>query len=91
MTANPVSAKFLFLQQNHINFDPSLPKGLTWHFIEVIRDPFCENKFFNLIPRSIVAKNLYAKSLKIRSVQSKNWTKMTTLRSYALCLARGVK
>ena len=34
------------------------------NFIEVIRDPFCENKFFNLMPRSIVAENLYAKSLK---------------------------
>ena len=29
-----VSAKFLFLQQDHVNFHPSLPKGLTWHFIE---------------------------------------------------------
>ena len=34
------------------------------NFIEVIRDPFCKNKFFNLMPRSIVTKNLYAKSLK---------------------------
>ena len=34
MTANLVSAKFLFLQQDHINSHPSLPKGLTWHFIE---------------------------------------------------------
>ena len=33
-------------------------------FIEVIRDPFCENKFFNLVPRSIASENLYAKSLK---------------------------
>ena len=32
--------------------------------IEVIRDPFCENKFFNLMPRSIVAEKLYAKSFK---------------------------
>ena len=29
-----VSTKFLFLQQDHINSHPSLPKGLTWHFIE---------------------------------------------------------
>ena len=34
-------------------------------FIEVTRDPFYNNKFFNLMPRSIVAENLYAKSLKI--------------------------
>ena len=34
MKANLVSAKFLFLQQDHINFHPSLPKGYTWHFIE---------------------------------------------------------
>ena len=34
------------------------------NFIEVIRDPFCETKFFNLVPRSIVVENLYAKSLK---------------------------
>ena len=34
MTANLVSAKFLFLQQDHINFHPSLPKGLTRNFIE---------------------------------------------------------
>ena len=25
---------FCFLQQDYINFHPSLPKGLTWHFIE---------------------------------------------------------
>ena len=25
---------FCFLQQDHINFHPSLHKGLTWHFIE---------------------------------------------------------
>ena len=25
---------FCFLQQDHIDFLPSLPKGLTWHFIE---------------------------------------------------------
>ena len=34
------------------------------NFTEVIRDPFCENKFFNLVPRSIASENLYAKSLK---------------------------
>ena len=34
MAANLVSVKFLFLQQDHINFHPSLPKGSTWHFIE---------------------------------------------------------
>ena len=34
------------------------------NFIEVIRDPFCNNKIFNLMPRSIVMKNLYAKSLR---------------------------
>ena len=34
------------------------------NFIEVIRDPFCEKKFFNFMPRSIVTENLYAKSLK---------------------------
>ena len=61
------------------------------NFIEVIRDPFCKNKFFNLMPRSFVAENLYANPWKILSVRSKNWTRMTTLRSYMLCLARGVK
>ena len=25
---------FCFLQQDHINFHPGLPKGSTWHFIE---------------------------------------------------------
>ena len=34
------------------------------NFIEVIRDPFCENKFFIIMPRSIASENLYAKSLK---------------------------
>lgn len=34
------------------------------NFIEVIRDPPCKNGFFNLVPRSIVVENLYAKSLK---------------------------
>ena len=34
------------------------------NFIEVIRDPICKNEFFNLVPRSIVVENLYAKSLK---------------------------
>ena len=34
------------------------------NFIEVIRDPLCKNKFFNLVPRSVVVENLYAKSLK---------------------------
>ena len=34
MAAILVSAKFLFLHQDHINFDPSLLKGLPWHFIE---------------------------------------------------------
>ena len=34
MAANLVSTKFLFLQQDHVNFHPSLPKGITWHFIE---------------------------------------------------------
>ena len=65
------------------------------NFIEVIRDPFCENKFFNLMPRSIVAENLYDKSLKnpskISSARSRKWMKKTKLRSYMLCLARGVK
>ena len=31
--------------------------------IEVIRDPICKNEYFNLVPRSIVAENLYAKYL----------------------------
>ena len=34
------------------------------NFIEVIRGPFCENKFFIIMPRSIASENLYAKSLK---------------------------
>ena len=34
------------------------------NFIEVMRDPFCKIMFFNLVPRSIVVENLYAKSLK---------------------------
>ena len=33
------------------------------NFIEAIRDPFCKNKFFNLMPRSVVTENLYAKSV----------------------------
>ena len=34
------------------------------YFVEVVRNPNCKNEFFNLIPRSIVIENLYAKSLK---------------------------
>ena len=34
------------------------------NFVKVIRDSFCNNKFLNLMPRSIVAENFYAKSLK---------------------------
>ena len=34
------------------------------NFIEVIRDPFWENKFSNLMPRNIASENLHAKSLK---------------------------
>ena len=34
------------------------------NFIKVIRDPFCKNKFFDPMPRSVVAENLYEKSLK---------------------------
>lgn len=33
-------------------------------FVEVVRDPFCKNEFFQFIPRSIVIEDLYAKSLK---------------------------
>ena len=33
-------------------------------FVEVIRDPFCKNEFFQFIPRSIVIEIFYAKSLK---------------------------
>ena len=33
-------------------------------FVEVVRNPTCKNEFFNLIPRSVVIENLYAKSLK---------------------------
>ena len=33
-------------------------------FVEVIKDPIWKNDFFKLVPRSIVIKNLYAKSLK---------------------------
>ena len=33
-------------------------------FVEVIRDPFCKNEFFQFIPSSIVIEDLYAKSLK---------------------------
>ena len=33
-------------------------------FVEVIKDPTCKNEFLKLIPRSIVIKNFYAKSLK---------------------------
>ena len=31
-------------------------------FIEVIRDPICQNEIFILVPRCIVVENLYAKS-----------------------------
>ena len=34
------------------------------NFIEVIRDPFCKNKYFNLVPRHIIVENLYEKPLK---------------------------
>ena len=34
MTNNRVSAKVSVFQQDQINCHPSLPKGLTWQFIE---------------------------------------------------------
>ena len=34
MTANLVSAKFLFFTARSHKLHPSLPKGSTWHFIE---------------------------------------------------------
>ena len=33
-------------------------------FVEVIREPFDKNEFFEFVPRSIVIENIYAKSLK---------------------------
>ena len=33
-------------------------------FVEVIRDPFCNNKFFYFIPRGVFIEYLFAKSLK---------------------------
>ena len=46
--------------------DKGDPKMISIYpnFIEDIRDPFYENKFFNLVPRSVASENLYAKSLK---------------------------
>ena len=61
------------------------------NFVEVIRDPFCENNILNLI-LEVLSLIIYMQNpSKILSVRSKNWTRMTKLRSYALCLARGVK
>jgi hypothetical protein len=34
------------------------------NLVEVIKDHACKNEFFNLVPRSIVTENLYAKSFK---------------------------
>ena len=34
MKKNRERKSFYFLQQDHINFHPSLPKGSTWDFIE---------------------------------------------------------
>ena len=59
------------------------------NFIEVIRDLFCENKF-SISCLEVLSLRIYMQNpWKILSVRSKNWTKITKLRSYALCLARG--
>ena len=48
------------------NNDKGDLKKISIHpdFFEVIRDPTNRNEFLKLVPRSIVAENLYAKSLK---------------------------
>ena len=33
-------------------------------FVEIIRDPIYKNGFFGFLPRSVVIKNMHAKSLK---------------------------
>ena len=38
--------------------------GIHPDFVEVIREPFCKNRIFEFIPRSVVIEDLYAKSLK---------------------------
>ena len=51
-------------------------------FVEVIKDPTCKNELFKLVPRSIIIKNLYAKSLNnSKCLIEELGNKMKTLRS----------
>ena len=60
-------------------------------FVEVLKDPFCKNEIFEIIPRSVVIENLYAKSLRDSKCLIEELDKDDKTQILALCLAKGVK
>jgi hypothetical protein len=62
------------------------------NFINLIKEPIYENKFLSFFPRSVIVKNMYAKTpRKHGCVINELYMKDDNTRNYALRLARGVK
>ena len=62
------------------------------NFIDLIKEPIYENKFLTFVPRSVIVKNMYAKTPRKHGCVIKELDmKYDNTWNYALRLARGVK